>query len=298
MLLSGVDAQQRDAIRKELTWAGFAPFSANVLAHPSPDMPAVEERLDRLPGNEQLLVMQAEANSNRHEYLRELVHESWALAELSERYGEFLERFRRSIRRCGAARCSTPNLRFVFRTLLIHEYRKVLLRDPFLPDDLLPDHWDGVAAYQLCRNLYSQVALPTEEFLTIGMETADGPLPPADPSFYQRFGGAELIMSEKMTGLELARACAKKMMEEDHASQYLKMSVEVIEPGVAEVRMTVTPSMVNGWGVCHGGVHIFARRQCICVCLQLLQRRDGCRRRIDRLHSTGASRRRASRRCS
>lgn len=64
-------------------------------------------------------------------------------------------------------------------------------------------------------------------------------------------------MSEQLTALELARACADKMMEEDHASQYLKMSVEVIEPGVSEVRMSVTPSMVNGWGVCHGG-YIFS----------------------------------------
>jgi phenylacetic acid degradation operon negative regulatory protein len=189
VLLSGVDAQQRDVIRKELTWSGFAPFSANVLAHPSPDMPAVEERLDRLPGNEQLLVMQAEANSNRREYLRELVHESWALAELSERYGEFLERFRPVYQTVRRSKTLDPELAFRVRTLLIHEYRKILLRDPFLPDDLLPERWDGVAAYQLCRNLYSQIASPTEKFLTTGMETADGPLPPADPSFYQRFGG-------------------------------------------------------------------------------------------------------------
>ncbi|MBT8078649.1 MAG: phenylacetic acid degradation operon negative regulatory protein PaaX [Gammaproteobacteria bacterium] len=189
VLLSGVDAQHRDAVRKELVWSGFAPFSANVLAHPSADMRAVEERLDGLPGNDQLLIMRAEAMSNRQGYLRRLVHESWALADLSSRYGEFLQRFRPVYQTLRRRRSPDPELAFRVRTLLIHEYRKILLRDPFLPDDLLPERWDGVAAYQLCRNLYNEVALPTEEYLTAEMETADGPLPPAGPDFFRRFGG-------------------------------------------------------------------------------------------------------------
>ena len=60
-------------------------------------------------------------------------------------------------------------------------------------------------------------------------------------------------MKDEMTGLELARACAEKMLEDDVAAKFLGMTVNVLEPGVAEVRMMVTPSMVNGYGVCHGG---------------------------------------------
>ncbi len=191
VLLAGVDARHRDAIRKELVWSGFAPFSANVLAHPSPDSQAVEERLHGLPGNEKLLVMQARANSNRQAYLRELVHDSWSLSSLSDQYAEFLDRFRPVYQAARRSTSLDPEIAFRVRTLLIHEYRKVLLRDPFLPDDMLPDRWHGAAAYQLCRNLYNRVASATEDFLSIGMETADGPLPPADTSFLQRFGGLD-----------------------------------------------------------------------------------------------------------
>jgi len=60
-------------------------------------------------------------------------------------------------------------------------------------------------------------------------------------------------MTDELTGLELARACADKMLGDDYASQFVNMEIEILEPGVAEVRMTVTPSMVNGYGVCHGG---------------------------------------------
>ena len=65
----------------------------------------------------------------------------------------------------------------------------MLLRDPLLPAELLPQGWHGVPAYQLCRNLYRQVYAAADEFLGEAMETADGPLPPPSPDFYRRFGG-------------------------------------------------------------------------------------------------------------
>jgi phenylacetic acid degradation operon negative regulatory protein len=77
------------------------------------------------------------------------------------------------------------------RTLLIQEYRKVLLRDPQLPAELLPSHWHGAAAYQLCRNLYRAVYAAADAYLTTAMETADGPLPPPNKQFLGRFGGLD-----------------------------------------------------------------------------------------------------------
>lgn len=52
---------------------------------------------------------------------------------------------------------------------------------------------------------------------------------------------------------QLAEACAEQMLNDDQASRDLGMLVEIIEPGSAEVRMTVTQNMVNGHDVCHGG---------------------------------------------
>ena len=82
-----------------------------------------------------------------------------------------------------------PRNAFVARTLLIQEYRKVLLRDPQLPADLLPAGWHGTAAYQLCRNLYRDLHRAADDYLSQFMETADGPLPPPAGSYLQRFGG-------------------------------------------------------------------------------------------------------------
>ena len=56
-----------------------------------------------------------------------------------------------------------------------------------------------------------------------------------------------------MENLELAQACANQMVEKDRASSALGMAIEVTQPGTAEVQMTVTDNMVNGFDICHGG---------------------------------------------
>jgi phenylacetic acid degradation operon negative regulatory protein len=83
----------------------------------------------------------------------------------------------------------TDKAAFLIRSLLVQDYRKVLLRDPWLPAELLPVDWHGAAAYQLCRNLYRAVHSRADAWLDQVMETADGPLPPPSRAFLQRFGG-------------------------------------------------------------------------------------------------------------
>ena len=56
-----------------------------------------------------------------------------------------------------------------------------------------------------------------------------------------------------MDKLRLARDCAEQMYRDDQASRDLGMTVNIVEPGVAEVRMTVSKNMVNGHNTCHGG---------------------------------------------
>jgi phenylacetic acid degradation operon negative regulatory protein len=62
------------------------------------------------------------------------------------------------------------------RTLLIHEYRRVLLRDPNLPEALLPAGWPGIQARALCETLYRGLLSGSESFLHTLVETPEGPL--------------------------------------------------------------------------------------------------------------------------
>ena len=58
-----------------------------------------------------------------------------------------------------------------------------------------------------------------------------------------------------MTGSDdTARRSADAMWAADAASQALGMTVVDVGPGTAEVSMKVREDMVNGWGLCHGGL--------------------------------------------
>lgn len=56
------------------------------------------------------------------------------------------------------------------------------------------------------------------------------------------------------SGKALARACADAMWAGDHATHALGMCLGEIATGEAEVSMLVREDMVNGHGLCHGGL--------------------------------------------
>ena len=59
------------------------------------------------------------------------------------------------------------------------------------------------------------------------------------------------------TAQQRAERAAAALYERDRASQALGMRLAAVRPGWAQVVMPVRPDMVNGHGVCHGGI-VFA----------------------------------------
>jgi acyl-CoA thioesterase len=55
----------------------------------------------------------------------------------------------------------------------------------------------------------------------------------------------------------LAELSAEALFANDHASRNLGIGIEGVRPGFARLRMTVRKDMVNGHGMCHGGI-VFA----------------------------------------
>lgn len=190
VLLSALEADLKDTVRRELGWLGFGALTGELLANPSPDRSDVDAALGRLGVTEDVVVLSARIDRNPAG-MRRLAQESWNLDEIDARYAEFVRRFRPLIAALGRRSDLQPQTAFLVRTLLIQEYRKILLRDPQLPAELLPAEWQGTAAYQLCRNLYIAVYTKADDYLSSTMETSEGPLPPPDAAFLQRFGGLD-----------------------------------------------------------------------------------------------------------
>jgi acyl-CoA thioesterase len=62
------------------------------------------------------------------------------------------------------------------------------------------------------------------------------------------------VVNEVTDASQLAAACGAAMWSGDRASQSLGMVLESVTPGRARLSMTVRPDMVNGHGLCHGGL--------------------------------------------
>ncbi len=182
-------AAQREALRRLLRWEGFGEIAPGVLAHPTTTPAAVREYLamNGLAGAPLLL----ETSTPSAGDACRLVERGWDLRDLAARYARFIRRYGAVAAELAAAGRLAPLGAFVVRTLMIHEYRRIHLRDPLLPRPLLPDRWPGTTAYETCRALYGRLFAPAEAFLDAHGSRLDGPLPPPDRSVSQRFPAAE-----------------------------------------------------------------------------------------------------------
>lgn len=180
----------RETLRSELAWLGFGAVSPNVLAHPAHDEATLHRLLRDLGVADKVVLMRAEHDrSGGFGAMRELVRDCWNIERLEADYAGFLSRFRPVWQALDGADDLDPRRCFLLRTLMIHDFRRILLRDPMLPPDLLPPDWPGQASRMLTRNIYRLILGPSESFVMNSLTTADGPLPEASPAFFDRFGG-------------------------------------------------------------------------------------------------------------
>ena len=185
-----LDAETRDALKRELTWQGFGAASPTVYAHPNCDEAAMHRLLAELGLADKIVHMKATLDrAGGFGALRDLVRGCWDVDQLEHDYAAFLDRFRPVWSALDAMGAPDPRACFVLRTLMVHDFRRILLRDPMLPPDLLPADWPGQESRMLMRNLYRRLAGPSESYLMAALTTANGPLPEAEPYFLARFGG-------------------------------------------------------------------------------------------------------------
>ncbi len=190
VVLGRLDSALRTRLRRELAWLGFGALATDLMAHPGAEVDGLRGRLLELGVADRVPVMSAVPDDVSTAGLERLVEGAWDLAALEAAYGEFIATFGPLD---AATRASPAALgeagSFYLRTLLVHDYRRILLRDPGLPDTLLPDHWRGDAAQRLAGRLYRRLAHAGERFVDRALVNRGGPLPAAGPEFERRFGG-------------------------------------------------------------------------------------------------------------
>ena len=175
---------RRAKLGQELAWEGFGAVGAGIYARPSQaGQTAPADIIASLEHAVDVVLLKAREPEPAALRLETPLRQAWDLAAVDTGYRRFIARFGRVVD--WFARIPDPEQCFVVRTLLIHEFRRVTLHDPRLPPAMLPAHWPGPDAYALCRDFYRLTHRCAERHLA----TTLGPLPPAAPYFYRRFGG-------------------------------------------------------------------------------------------------------------
>ena len=113
--------------------------------------------------------------------LQRLAARAWPLEEAGERYRQFLATFPEHPGE------TTGVDALIARMLVVQEYRRAALRDPHLPEGLLPPDWPGRTARARAASLYAALMPASEAWLDAEARNEAGPLPPADPAKARRF---------------------------------------------------------------------------------------------------------------
>jgi phenylacetic acid degradation operon negative regulatory protein len=135
----------RHLVRTRLRWSGFGNLAPGVWICTHPDRVEDAELILREAGvfdDCQIFLSEYLTGGD----LAALVRQAWDLEEVEREYESFLAAF-------AKPPSDDPLVRI---TQLVHAWRRVILLDPALPEQLLPEGWIGTRAVQLFRRQHAK----------------------------------------------------------------------------------------------------------------------------------------------
>ena len=156
-------AEERDRIVRHLRWHGFVSLGRGMMASPSATEHGLRELLDLVDPVAVLPAGRAELADLQGLVAGGLFAEVFRTADTEAAYRDFLARYQPWQSEDLAA--AAPLDAYSLRTMLVHEFRRVRLRAPDVPAELLPPDWIGNRAYDLAADLYRRLSPPAAQAL-------------------------------------------------------------------------------------------------------------------------------------
>jgi phenylacetic acid degradation operon negative regulatory protein len=172
----------RDQLRVKLQWLGCAPLTNGLWITPHD----VRREIQAI-ATELRVAKHVELFRGPHIGFAggpDLVARCWNLKAVNAHYATFIDRWGADFDRCRDCvksggqlpipnSCADPAECFRRRFMLVHEYRRFPLEDPFLPRQLLPAGWRGEEAAQLFERYDDVLTEPAERYVRLVVEAGD-----------------------------------------------------------------------------------------------------------------------------
>ncbi len=193
IVLGDLESRQRERLRRALLWQGFGDIGSGCFIHPRTELSSAFDALvseglaELLPQLMPLVGVNPRLFQSAND--ADMVRRAWSLDSLADDYGGFVETYRPildELRGRSGGRVD-EEAAFLVRMLLIHDYRRLLLRDPELPEVLLPVDWTGNEARRLCKDIYHRLLVPSEKHLNRHLHLASGEVPKERGQVKRRF---------------------------------------------------------------------------------------------------------------
>ena len=187
-----VPEDKKEEFRKSLLWQGFNTLVSGLYAHPSCDASSLDEAIHELGLAGNVIILNGSiADLNSQSVIKSLIKDRWKLSALETSYRDFLNFYRPLCQQLLNTQDKSEQLSttdcFLLRAILIHDYRRILLRDPDFPQAMLTQGWVGYEAHDLVKRMYKTLVEPSTTYIGENMNNAQGKLPEASNKFFQRF---------------------------------------------------------------------------------------------------------------
>ncbi|HEX5958479.1 MAG TPA: phenylacetic acid degradation operon negative regulatory protein PaaX, partial [Hyphomicrobiaceae bacterium] len=180
-ILTTGDTAERAARRERMLREGYGQAAANVMVRPKAG--ATSDSPASLVSDAVAMVTHPQSAENA----RALAQACWQLNALDAAYRDFLKAFGPVADEIEAGARLADAQAFQLRTLLIHDWRRIVLRDPLLPRAMLPEDWPGFRALAVVAGIYRRALAGAERWLDGHAVNEDGPLPEPAAALAERF---------------------------------------------------------------------------------------------------------------
>lgn len=158
---------ERNRLTRHLGWHGFVAFRSGVLASPICSADEARRILEESFPEVLPAVARAEFGDIANLARNGFFSAAFAFDEGEKEFREFVAGYQAFDGKCEAL---TPVEAYCLRTMLIHDLRRITLRTPAVPRELLPNPWSGNDAYTLAADLYPPLCATSAPHLRDALE--------------------------------------------------------------------------------------------------------------------------------